>query len=123
MLYMYRIAVSFLTALTSLAPYAACQEEIEFEDWMKYKVAYGEVKVVGRLNNTLMVLDEEAGYRPGLIQFCIKKDAEFEGAESLDDIYTGDMVGLEYYTTSEGERFVDFISVEKEDKEESALQE
>ncbi|MFH1752771.1 MAG: hypothetical protein ABH875_01170 [Candidatus Omnitrophota bacterium] len=98
---------------------AAAQEDMAFEEWMDYGSAYGEVRVVGTSERTLTILDVGAALdEDAIVKYYIRDDVELETVEDYREIMVGDMVDLEYYTTADGKRVVDFISVERDEKEE-----
>jgi hypothetical protein len=112
---------SFLIFLILLGASACAiaQEGTEYEDWMDYNTADGEVRVIGVSERTLTILDENAQLNEdAVIMYYIRDDVEPEGVDAYDDIMVGDIVDLEYYTTAEGKRVVDFISVERDEEEE-----
>lgn len=95
------------------------QESMEYEDWMDYNAAYGEVRVVGVAEKTLTVLDENAELdEDAIIKYYVIEDVELEGLDDYREIMVGDMVDVEYYTLANGMRMVDFISVERDEREE-----
>ena len=95
------------------------QESMEYEDWMDYNAAYGEVRVVGVAEKTLTVLDENAELdEDAIIKYYVIEDVELEGLDDYREIMVGDMVDVEYYTLANGMRMVDFISVESDESEE-----
>ena len=98
---------------------ATAQESMEYEEWMDYNAAYGEVRVVGVAEKTLTILDENAElHEDAIIKYYVIEEVVLEGVEGYREIMVGDMVDLEYYTIANGMRMVDFISVERDEREE-----
>ncbi|MDB4349702.1 hypothetical protein OAA99_01975 [Omnitrophica bacterium] len=115
---MKRIGIILFLALFGFAYNAACQEDLKFEDWMDYEASCGEVKVVGKAEKTITVLEAGAGKEEKIIvQYYIKDKVELEGVEDVDEIIVGDMVDIEYYTAAGGKKVIDFMSVEKQEED------
>jgi len=92
-------------------------EETAFEDWMDYKVTFGEVKVVGMAEKTVTIVDQGIEPPENVMVYYLAPEIEVEGAKSAEDIAVGDMVDIEYYVTEDGKRMADFIVVEKKEED------
>jgi len=120
---MARSAIIMFLLFFGPVPCAAAAEGLEYEDWMEYGAVYGVVKAVGRADNTITILEDAAeGREEAVVTYYLRPGAELEGVDFREEIEVGDVVDVEYYTTADNKRVIDFISVEKaEEKSEEDL--
>ena len=108
------LIISFV--ILSLGTSALAQKGLEFADWMEYEAVFGEVERSDEKAMTITIMQENFMGAQEKVTYHITKDVEVLNVESVDEILPGDWVDLEYYTTDDGKKVVDFISVDREEE-------